>query len=251
MKQTEPARYSRDRNLWHISHEGGGLEDPTAIPDETMFEWTVAPENAPDEPEFVKIGFRKGVPVSVNDIQKAPTALLDTLNEIGARHGVGRADLVENRLVGLKSRGVYETPGGTLLQAAHHEVESLVLDRDTAHFKEMLGVRYGELVYFGKWYHPLRDAMQAFINKTQESVTGWATLKLYKGSVTIVGRESQNSLYREDLATFGQADIYDQSDAEGFMNVFGLTMKVKALMEMNDDGKTRYTAPDYSKFKRD
>ena len=251
LKQTEPAVYSRDRNLWHISHEGGGLEDPTATPDEAMFEWTVAPEQAPAEPEFVKIGFRRGVPIAVNDVQKAPTALLETLNEIGARHGIGRADLVENRLIGLKSRGVYETPGGTLLRQAHHEVESLVLDRDTAHFKEMLAVRYGELVYFGKWYHPLREAMQAFIHKTQESVTGWAMLKLYKGSVTIVGRESQNSLYREDLASFGQDDIYDQSDAEGFMNVFGLTMKVKALMEINDDGKTRYAAPDYSKFKRD
>jgi argininosuccinate synthase len=173
------------------------------------------------------------------------------LNKIGAAHGVGRIDLVENRLVGMKSRGVYETPGGTILYAAHRELESLCLDRDTLHYKEQVALRYAELVYFGKWYHTLRDALQAFIAQTQETISGWVKLKLYKGNVIVAGRYSLHSLYREDFATFGKDDVYDQQDAFGFINLFGLQMKVKAMMEITDGGKTRYAAPDYSKFKRD
>jgi argininosuccinate synthase len=249
--QTEKSMYSRDRNLWHLSHEGGILEDPANEPEEVMYQWTIAPEKAPDEPEVVKIDFEKGIPVAVNDVQMAPAVLIETLNEIAARHGVGRIDLVENRLVGMKSRGVYETPGGTLLYTAHRELESLCLDRDTAHYKEQIALRYAELVYFGKWYHTLREALQAFISQTQETVSGWVRLKLYKGMVTPIGRQSQQSLYREDFATFGKDDVYDQQDAEGFINLFGLQMKVKAMMEVSDGGQSRYAAPDYSKFKRD
>jgi argininosuccinate synthase len=249
--QTEKSIYSRDRNLWHLSHEGGILEDPANEPEEAMYLWTVAPEKAPDEPEVVKIDFEKGVPVAVNDVQMAPSTLVEALNDIAARHGVGRIDLVENRLVGMKSRGVYETPGGTLLYTAHRELESLCLDRDTAHYKEQIALRYAELVYFGKWYHTLREALQAFISQTQETVSGWVKLKLYKGTVKAIGRQSLHSLYREDFATFGQDDVYDQQDAEGFINLFGLQMKVKAMMEVSDGGRTRYAAPDYSKFKRD
>ncbi len=248
---TEKSIYSRDRNLWHLSHEGGILEDPANEPEESMYQWTVAPDQAPDTPALVKIDFEKGIPVAVNDVQMAPATLVETLNEIGARHGVGRVDLVENRLVGMKSRGVYETPGGSILYAAHRELESLALDRDTMHFKEQIALRYAELVYFGKWYHTLREALQAFIEQTQEVVTGWVRLKLYKGNILVAGRSSPNSLYREDFATFGQDDVYDQKEAAGFINLFGLQMKVKAMMEVSDGGKTRYAAPDYSKFKRD
>lgn len=249
--QTEKSMYSRDRNLWHLSHEGGVLEDPANEPEEAMYQWTASPEEAPNEPEVVRIDFEKGTPVAVNEVQMAPAALIETLNEIAARHGVGRIDLVENRLVGMKSRGVYETPGGTMLYTAHRELESLCLDRDTAHYKEQIALRYAELVYFGKWYHTLREALQAFISQTQETVSGWVKLKLYKGNIMAVGRQSQHSLYREDFATFGQDDVYDQQDAEGFINLFGLQMKVKAMMEVSDGGRTRYAAPDYSKFKRD
>jgi argininosuccinate synthase len=248
---TKKSIYSRDRNLWHLSHEGGILEDPSLEPEESMFQWTVSLMDAPDEPEVVQIDFEKGVPVAVNDVQLPPAALIEKLNELGAKHGVGRIDLVENRLVGMKSHGVYETPGGTILYAAHRELESLCLDRDTNHFKEQIGVRYAELVYFGKWYHSLRESMQAFIDQTQENITGWVKVKLYKGNVIVIGRHSPHSLYREDFATFGQEDVYDQKDAVGFINLFGLQMKVAAMMEVSDGGKTRYAAPDYSKFKRD
>ncbi|MCA9961670.1 MAG: argininosuccinate synthase [Anaerolineales bacterium] len=248
---TEKSMYSRDRNLWHLSHEGGILEDPSQEPEEIMFQWTVSPEAAPDEPEVVKIDFEKGMPIAVNDVQLPPATLIAKLNELGAKHGIGRVDLVENRLVGMKSHGVYETPGGTILYAAHRELESLCLDRDTAHYKEQLAVRYAELVYFGKWYHSLREAMQSFIDYTQQSVSGWVKVKLYKGNVTVIGRSSPHSLYREDFATFGKEDVYDQTDAVGFINLFGLQMKVKAMMEVSDGGKTRYASPDYSKFKRD
>lgn len=249
--QTEKSIYSRDRNLWHLSHEGGRLENPAQEPEEIMYQWTVAPENAPDEAEIVKIDFEKGVPVAINDVQMPPAALIAKLNEYGAKHGIGRIDLVENRLVGMKSHGVYETPGGTILYAAHRELESLCLDRDTLHYKEQIALRYGELVYFGQWYHTLREALQAFIEKTQETVTGWVKVKLYKGNIIVMGRQSPYSFYREDFATFGQEDVYDQSHAEGFITLFGLPMKVKAMMEVSDGGKTRYAEPDYSKFKRD
>jgi len=249
--QTERTIYSRDRNLWHISHEGGILEDPAKEPEESMYQWTVAPQNGPDEPESVKIEFDKGIPVAVNNLQLSPAELVNKLNELGAKHGVGRIDLVENRLVGMKSRGVYETPGGTILYIAHRELESLCLDRDTIHFKEQIALRYAELVYYGKWYHTLREGLQDFITQTQDTVSGWVKLKLYKGNVTVVGRKSPHTLYREDFATFGDDDVYDQQDAVGFINLFGLQMKVKAMMEVSDGGKTRYAAPDYSKFKRD
>ncbi|MBK9052093.1 MAG: argininosuccinate synthase [Chloroflexi bacterium] len=249
--QTEKSIYSRDRNLWHLSHEGGRLENPAQEPEEIMYQWTVAPENAPDVADIVKIDFEKGVPVAINDVQMPPAALIAKLNEYGAKHGIGRIDLVENRLVGMKSHGVYETPGGTILYAAHRELESLCLDRDTMHYKEQIALRYGELVYFGQWYHTLREAFQAFIEKTQETVTGWVKVKLYKGNIIVMGRQSPFSFYREDFATFGQEDVYDQSHAEGFITLFGLPMKVKAMMEVSDGGKTRYAEPDYSKFKRD
>ena len=249
--QTEKSIYSRDHNLWHISHEGGGLEDPANEPEENMYQWTVAPENGPNEPEVVQVEFERGVPTAINDVQMAPAALIDALNKLGARHGIGRVDLVENRLVGMKSRGVYETPGGTILYTAHRELESLCRDRDTAHYKQQIAVRYAELVYFGKWYHTLREGLQAFIEQTQESVSGWVKMKLYKGNIIILGRYSQNSLYREDFATFGQDDVYDQEDAAGFINLYGLQMKVKAMMEVSNGGISRYAEPDYSKFKRD
>jgi len=249
--QTEKSIYSRDRNLWHLSHEGGILENPANEPEASMYQWTVAPEDAPDEPEIVEIAFEHGVPVAVDGTPLTPARLIELLNELGAKHGIGRIDLVENRLVGMKSRGVYETPGGTILYAAQRELESLCLDRDTAHYKEEIALRYAELVYFGKWYHNLREALQAFIAETQRTITGWVKVKLYKGNVIVIGRYSPHSLYREDFATFGQEDVYDQRDAMGFINLFGLQMKVQAMMEVSDGGKTRYAAPDYSQFKRD
>ncbi|MCO5193453.1 MAG: argininosuccinate synthase [Anaerolineae bacterium] len=248
---TEKSIYSRDANLWHLSHEGGILENPANEPEKIMYQMTVDPMDAPDEPEIVEIQFEEGVPKMVNGVALSPASVVAELNMIGARNGIGRIDLVENRLVGMKSRGVYETPGGTLLYAAHRELESLCLDRDTLHFKEQLGVRYAELVYFGKWYHTLREAMQAFITETQSTVSGWVRFKLYKGNVIVMGRYSPNSLYREDFATFGQEDVYDQSDAVGFINLFGLQMKVKAMMEVSGGGRTKYAAPDYNVFKRD
>ncbi len=248
---TEKSIYSRDRNLWHLSHEGGILEDPTTEPEESMYQWTVSPQNAPDEPETVEIEFEQGRPTALDGEQLAPAALIEKLNTLGAKHGVGRIDLVENRLVGMKSRGVYETPGGTILYAAHRELESLCLDRDTMHAKEQIALRYAELVYFGKWYHTAREALQEFITQTQQTISGCVRLKLYKGNVLVVGRYSPHSLYREDFATFGEEDVYNQQDALGFITLFGLQMKVKAMMELSDGGKTRYAAPDYSKFKRD
>jgi argininosuccinate synthase len=243
--------YSRDRNLWHLSHEGGNLEEPANEPEAEMYQWTVSPEDAPDEPELVEIRFESGVPVSVNGERLSPAGLIDRLNTLGARNGVGRVDLVENRLVGMKSRGVYETPGGTILYAAHRELESLCLDRDTAHFKNELSLQYAELVYYGKWFTALREAIQAFIDRTQDRVTGWVRLKLYKGNVIVSGRASPQSLYREDYATFAKDDVYDQSDAAGFINLFGLQMKVRAMLERSEDGTTSYATPDYSVFKRD
>lgn len=249
--QTEKSIYSRDANMWHLSYEGGILEDPANAPEESMFQLTVSPERAPDEPEIVEITFDRGVPVAVNGVQLPPAAVVETLNRLGSKHGIGRIDLVENRLVGMKSRGVYETPGGTILYAAHRELESLCLDRETMHFKEQMALRYAEMTYFGMWYHTLRESLQAFVEETQKTVSGWVRLKLYKGNVIVAGRYSPNSLYREDFATFGQEDVYDQADAEGFITLFGLQMKVKAMMEVSDGGRTRYAAPDYSKFKRD
>jgi argininosuccinate synthase len=242
--------YSRDWNLWHLSHEGGPLEDPWNEPEESMYQITTSPENAPDEPEYIEIEFESGTPVAVNGERLSPATLIQRLNAIGAIHGIGRADLVENRLVGMKSRGVYETPGGTILVHAHRELESLTLDRDTMHFKDMLAIRYAELVYYGLWFSPLREALDAFFAATQGPVTGTVRLKLYKGNIIVAGRQSPFSLYREDFATFGEEDVYDQSHAEGFIRLFGLPLKVRALNNLPVAGLD-LPQPDYSRFKRD
>ncbi|MFZ6018128.1 MAG: argininosuccinate synthase [Chloroflexota bacterium] len=243
--------YSRDRNLWHLSHEGGLLEDPWNEPEENMYQMSVSPENAPDQPEMISLEFEKGIPVKLNDTSLPPHELIATLNEIGGRHAIGRVDLVENRLVGMKSHGVYETPGGTILMAAHQELEALCLDRDTLHFKEIIAHRYAELVYYGQWFTPLREALDQFINKTQEPVSGIVKLKLYKGNIIIAGRKSPESLYREDFATFGQDDVYNQKDAQGFITLFGLPMKVQAMRKIHKKTPAQYDQPDYTKFKRD
>ncbi len=226
--------YSRDRNLWHVSHEGGRLESIEHAPEESMWLTTRSPYDAPDRSTKVKIGFDQGSPVSVNGDQLSPVQILEVLNSIGGENGVGRIDLVENRLVGIKSRGCYETPGGTLLYLAHRELESICLDRETLHQKEQLAVRYAELVYNGQWFTPLREALDAFVTSTQRTVTGTVTLELYKGNVSVVKRESQYSLYREDLSSFTMGNSYNQKDAEGFINCFGLPIKVRALL----DGKS-------------
>ena len=248
---TEKSIYSRDRNIWHLSHEGGLLEDPWNEPEEGMYVLTVAPEEAPDEPQHVEIDFKEGVPKRIDGVTYGPVELVTKLNEMGGRHGIGRCDLVENRLVGMKSRGVYETPGGTILYIAHRELESVCLDRETLHYKELIAQRYAELVYYGQWFTPLREALDAFVAKTQETVMGTVRLKLYKGNCIVVGRKSPYSLYREDYASFGQMDVYNQQDAEGFINLFGLPLKVKALIDIEGIGASRYRQPDYSKFKRD
>jgi argininosuccinate synthase len=251
VKQTTRSIYSRDRNLWHISHEGGPLEDPWHEPDEEMFVLTVAPEKAPDEPEYIDIDFKAGIPQRLNGVACGPVELLTQLNHLAGKHGIGRVDIVENRLVGIKSRGVYETPGGTVLYAAHRALETLTLDRDTAHYKELVAARYAELVYFGQWYTPLKQALDAFVAATQTRVTGTVRCKLYKGNCTVVGRKSPNSLYREDYATFGIDDVYDQKDAAGFIRLFGLPMKVRALLDIQGTGQSSYRAPNYTEFKRD
>jgi argininosuccinate synthase len=248
---TEKSIYSRDRNIWHLSHEGGGLEDPWAEPEEEMFCLTVAPEAAPDQPHYLTLDFEKGVPVAIDGEALGPVGLLTQLNELGGAHGVGRADLVENRLVGMKSRGVYETPGGTILYTAHQGLESICLDRETLHYKQVVGHRYAELVYYGQWFTPLREALSVFVAKTQGRVTGSVRVKLYKGACTVVGRKSPFSLYREDFATFGKDDVYDQSDAQGFINLFGLPLKVKALIDLENGEAAELASPDYSVFKRD
>jgi len=248
---TERSIYSRDRNIWHLSHEGGLLEDPWQEPEEEMFMLTVAPEAAPDEPLYLEIDFKEGIPKRIDGVAYGPVELMTRLNELGGAHGVGRADLVENRLVGMKSRGVYETPGGTILYTAHRALESICLDRETLHYKDVIAQRYAELVYYGLWFTPLREALDAFVRKTQETVTGTVRVKLYKGSCTVVGRKSPYSLYREDYATFGEEDVYDQADAQGFINLFGLPLKVKALLDIEGLGVSSYRSPDYSKFKRD
>ncbi len=249
--QTLKSIYSRDRNLFHMSHEGGPLEDPWNEPEEDMFVLSTSPLDAPDEPEYVEIGFRKGIPISFNGKKLPPVELFDQLNKAGGKHGIGRVDMVENRLVGMKSRGVYETPGGTLLLKAHQALESICLDKYTMHFKDFIAVKYAELVYNGQWYTQLRDALDGFIKVTQQNVTGTIRLKLYKGNIIIAGRKSPFSLYREDYASFGQMDIYDQTDAEGFINLFGLPLKVQAMLALEGGDESEYEQPDYSQFKRD
>jgi len=223
--------YSRDRNIWHISHEGGLLEDPANEPEEAMYVLTRSPQEAPNEPEYVEIAFERATPVAVNGEHLDPVPLIERLNTIGSRHGVGRVDLVENRLVGIKSRGVYETPGGTLLLAALRELEALCLDRESAHYKEQVALKYAEMVYFGQWFTPLRESLDAFVGKLAEAVSGTVQLKLYKGNVIIAGRTSPNTLYRPDLASFTMGASYDQRDAAGFINIFGLPLKVRAITQ--------------------
>ncbi len=247
---TEKSIFSRDRNLWHLSHEGGPLEDPWKEPEEGMYLMSAAPDNAPDEPEYVEIEYEAGTPIAVDGETMSPANLVTCLNAMGGAHGIGRVDLVESRLVGMKSHGVYETPGGTILLAAHRELEALVLDRDTIQFKDLVALKYAELVYNGMWFSPLREALDAFVDSTQGPVTGAVRLKLFKGSIVPVGRKSPFSLYREDFATFGQEDVYDQSDAEGFIHLFGLPLKVRALNGLPISGM-HIPKPDYSRFKRD
>ena len=221
--------FSRDGNLWHLSHEGGNLEDPWEAPLKEMFKLTVDPEDAPDEPEVVVIAFEQGAPVALNGARLGPVDMVETLNRIAGAHGVGRLDLVENRLVGIKSRGVYETPAGTVLHVAHREVERLVLDRNTLHFKQSVSVRYAQLIYDGLWFSTLRQALAAFVDETEKEVTGEVRVRLFKGRAEAVGRRSPRSLYRQDLATFGTGMAYDHKDAEGFIRLFGLPERVRAL----------------------
>jgi len=228
---TKEKIYSRDRNIWHISHEGGVLEQPQTAPPDDLFMLTTSPEKAPDEPEEVTIGFVSGTPVSVNGAELDAVDLVHTLNKIGGRHGVGRIDLVEDRLVGMKSRGVYETPGGTLLYAAHSELEQLVLDRRTLAAKDLIAPRYADLVYEGRWWTTEREAYDAFVDITQERVTGTVTLKLFKGTAGVVARESENALYDERFVTFGEDDVYQQSDAAGFIRLYGLSTRVRAIRD--------------------
>jgi len=223
--------YSRDENLWHISHEGGPLEDPAFEPEEDMFKWTVSPERAPNKPEYVEIGFEAGVPVSVNGDALAPEMLLQLLNEIGSRHGVGRADVVENRLVGMKSRGVYETPGGTILHAAIKDLESITIDRRVESLKDQVAYRWADMVYEGRWWTPERQAMQAMSDVLSKNVTGSVKMKLYKGSAAVASRKSPVSLYRHDLASFGASATYDQADAAGFIRLFGLPVRAQTAVE--------------------
>ena len=232
IEQTEANIYSRDRNIWHLSHEGGVLEDPANAPDEAMWQWVAAPEKAPETAGEVEIGFEGGTPVSVNGKKLKPMELLTQLNEIAAKHGVGRIDLVENRLVGIKSRGAYETPGGTLLVTAHRELEALCLDRETAHYSQMLALRYAELVYYGLWFTEIRESLDAYFTRAQKNVTGSVGLRLYKGNVNITSRRSPYSLYRTKLASFTMTG-YNPKDAEGFINLFALPVVTHAKPEAN------------------
>ncbi len=234
LKINRETNYSKDKNLWHLSHEGLDLEDPANEPQYNkpdFLEMGVSPEAAPDKPTYVKLTFEKGVPVALNGEKLGGVEMVEALNKIGGENGIGLADLVENRLVGMKSRGVYETPGGTILYRAHQVLETITLDRDTQHYKELVANRYAELVYFGQWFTPLREALAAFVDKTQETVTGDVTLKLYKGNMINAGVTSPYSLYSEDFATFDADEVYNQKDSAGFINLFGLPLKVKAILE--------------------
>jgi argininosuccinate synthase len=231
--------HSRDRNLWHISHEGGELEDAANAPLPTTWQITRSPQDAPDKEEKVSIGFVQGVPVAVNGMELDPVSLVELLNEIGARNAIGRVDLVENRFVGIKSRGCYETPGGTLLVTSHRELEALCLERDVAHFKQHMGLKYAELVYFGLWFTPLREALDAFVESTQKNMTGKITLALYKGNVSVVSRESERSLYRTDLSSFTMGAGYDQKDAEGFIRILGLPSRSRAHTQTSAQTRER------------
>ena len=237
---TKEKIYSRDRNLWHISHEGGPLEDPNAEPPEDMYVLTTSPENAPNKPEYLEIGFEAGYPVTINGEIFNPVEMISVLNEIGGKHGIGRADIVEDRLVGMKSRGVYETPGGTLLYTAHSELEQLVLDRRALALKDQVAHQYADLVYDGRWWGTEREALDALVDKTQARVTGTVRLKLYKGSAMISGRQSPYSLYSESLASFATGS-YDHADAEGFIRLFSLPTRTEAAQRIVDEEQTQKT----------
>jgi argininosuccinate synthase len=235
---TKKDLYSRDQNLWHLSHEGGPLETKLGEPPEDAWKLTVSPEKAPKNEGSVVIGFEAGVPVSVNGKKLSPVKLVETLNVIGGRYGVGRTDLVENRLVGMKSHGAYETPAGTLIYAAHHELEALCLDRETFHYKQHVALRYAELVYNGQWFTPLREALDAFIDSTQRNVTGTVTLGLYRGHVRVLDRVSPNSLYDTSIGSFVMGSDYDQKDAEGFINILGLPLRIEAALRKKRAAKS-------------
>lgn len=239
IKITRETNYSKDMNLWHLSHEGLDLEDPANEPQynkEGFLELGVSPEQAPDKPTYITLHFEKGIPVSLNGEKMDGVKLIKTLNKIGGENGIGLFDVVENRLVGMKSRGVYETPGGTILYHAHEVLETICLDKETQHYKYGLAQKYADIVYNGQWYTPLREAMDAFVDKTQETVTGDVKLKLYKGNIINAGVTSPYTLYSEDFASFGEDDVYDQKDSAGFINLFGLPIKVKALL---DEGRNK------------
>ena len=240
IKITRETNYSKDKNLWHLSHEGLDLEDPANEPQynkKGFLELGVSPEQAPDKPTYVTIHFEKGIPTSLNGEKMDGVKLIKTLNKLGGENGIGLFDVVENRLVGMKSRGVYETPGGTILYHAHEVLETICLDKETQHYKYGLAQKYADIVYNGQWYTPLREAMDAFVDKTQETVTGDVKLKLYKGNIINAGVTSPYTLYSEDFASFGEDDVYDQTDAKGFINLFGLPIKVKALLDAERNNK--------------
>ena len=231
LKITRETNYSKDKNLWHLSHEGLDLEDPANEPKyDEILELGVSPQKAPDAPTYITLSFEKGIPVALDGEKLGSVELMEKLNKIGGANGVGIVDMVENRLVGMKSRGVYETPGGTILYKAHELLEMLCLDKETQHFKQHVAIRFAELVYNGQWFTPLREALTSFVTKTQETVTGDVRLKIYKGNIILAGMKSPHSLYSEEIATFGEEDVYDQHDAEGFINLFGLPIKVRALL---------------------
>ena len=238
LKINRETNYSKDKNLWHLSHEGLDLEDPANEPQydkEGFLEMGVSPEKAPDQPTYITLSFEKGKPVALDGVKLSGTEMVKKLNEIGGANGIGLVDIVENRLVGMKSRGVYETPGGTILYKAHEILETLTLDRDTSHYKRLVAEQFAELVYYGKWFTPLRESLSAFVDKTQEYVTGDVKLKLYKGNVINAGVTSPYSLYDEAIATFDEDDVYDQKDSAGFINLFGLSMKVGANMKKRNN----------------
>ena len=223
--------YSMDRNIWHLSHEGSDLEDPWNAPKDSVYLVTKSPEAAPDVATYVEVEFEKGTPVAVDGVKMGAVELMVKLNELGAANGIGITDIVENRLVGMKSRGIYENPGGAILYYAHRELEYLTLDRALYHYKEQVAIRYGELVYDGMWFSQLREALDAFVNTTQQTVTGTVRLKLYKGNIMSAGSKSPYSLYSQEFVTFEEDEVYNQADAEGFINLFGLPLKVRALMQ--------------------
>ena len=237
IEQSTEKIYSRDENIWHISHEGGELEDPWNEHLDTIHVLSCTPEAAPDQPEYVTISFEKGIPVAVNDEKLDPISLLTKLNELGSKHGVGTIDIIEDRLVGMKSRGVYETPGGTILYQAHRDLEKLVLDRDTMSYKAVVALKFSELLYDGLWFTPVREAISAFVDVTQKDMTGKVKMKLYKGTARPVASQSPYSLYNEEFATFSADDVYDQSDAEGFINLWSLPLKIRALQKQSKENQ--------------